>query len=142
MRIGIRQGVGCYPEGLAAADRQQDLVPDQFRHEIATAFNVKGRGLVILTSCSHRGVVNAIRQAQAVSGVDKVHAVIGGFHLAPYQADYLRETLAALKEIGPDHVVPLYCSGEAFYELAKAEMPTKLQRAYTGTQLFFSASAG
>ncbi|GEP06935.1 MBL fold metallo-hydrolase [Methylobacterium oxalidis] len=141
MRIGVRDGVGCDPRSFAKADPQQGPVPDQFQHEIATAFNVKGRGLVILTSCSHRGVVNAIRQAQAVSGVSKVHAVIGGFHLAPYQPEYLRETLAALKEMGPDHIVPLHCSGEAFYEMAKAEMPTKLVRAYTGTRLTFSAAA-
>jgi len=112
-------------------------VPDQFRHEIATAFNVKGRGLIILTSCSHRGVINAIRQAQAVSRVEKVHAVIGGLHLAPYQPDYLRQTIAALKEIGPDYIIPLHCSGEAFYDMAKAEMPTKLVRAFTGTRLIF-----
>ena len=111
---------------------------DQFRHEIATAFNLKGRGLIILTACSHRGVVNAIRQAQTASGVDKVHAVIGGFHLAPYQPDYLRETLVALKEIEPDYVIPLHCCGEAFYEMAKAEIPGKLVRAYTGTRLIFS----
>jgi 7,8-dihydropterin-6-yl-methyl-4-(beta-D-ribofuranosyl)aminobenzene 5'-phosphate synthase len=140
MRLGIRDGVGCNPESLAAANPQQGPIPDQFQHEIATAFNVRGRGLVILTSCSHRGVVNAIRQAQAVSGINKVHAVIGGFHLAPYQPDYLRETLAALQAIGPDHVVPLHCSGEIFYEMAKAEMPTKLVRAYTGTRLTFSAA--
>lgn len=141
MRIGITQGIGCAPQGFAAADGKQGPIPDQFQHEIATTFNVKGRGLVILTSCSHRGVVNAVRQAQVVSGVNKVHAVIGGFHLAPYEPDYLRETLAALNEIGPDHLVPLHCSGEAFYEMAKAEMPTKLVRAYTGTQLTFSATA-
>jgi 7,8-dihydropterin-6-yl-methyl-4-(beta-D-ribofuranosyl)aminobenzene 5'-phosphate synthase len=70
-----------------------------------------------------------------------VHAVIGGFHLAPYQPEYVRQTVAALKEIGPDYVVPLHCSGELFYEMAKAEMPDKLVRAYTGTQLAFSSSA-
>jgi metal-dependent hydrolase (beta-lactamase superfamily II) len=48
---------------IAAADGQPDLIPDQFQDEIAIAFNVRGRGLVMLTSCSHRGVVNAIRQA-------------------------------------------------------------------------------
>lgn len=138
MRVGVTHGVGCYPEGLTEAERTQGLIPDQFRHEIATAFNLKGRGLIILTSCSHRGVVNAIRQAQTVSGVDKVHAVIGGFHLAPYQPDYLRETLVALKEIEPDYVIPLHCSGEAFYEMAKVEIPGKLVRAYTGTRLIFS----
>ena len=90
-----------------------------------------------LTSCSHRGVVNAIRQAQVVAGVQKVHAVIGGFHLAPYQPDYIRQTIAALEEIGPDYVVPLHCSGEALYEMMKAEIPTKLVRAFTGTRLIF-----
>jgi 7,8-dihydropterin-6-yl-methyl-4-(beta-D-ribofuranosyl)aminobenzene 5'-phosphate synthase len=141
MRLGVTHGSGCYPDRLSTADQGQGLIPDQFRHEIATTFNLKGRGLVVLTSCSHRGVVNAIRQAQAVSGVDKVHAVIGGFHLAPYEPDYIRQTVAALKEIGPEFIVPLHCSGEAFYEIAKGEMPNKLVRAYTGTRLVFGGSA-
>ncbi len=137
MKIGVDNGIGCFPERLAEEDRKPGLVPDQFRHELATAFNLKGRGLIVLTSCSHRGVINAIKQAQAVSGIDKVHAVIGGFHLAPYQPDYLRQTLSALKEIDPTYVVPLHCSGEPFNDLAKTELPTKLLRAYTGTRLVF-----
>jgi CRP/FNR family transcriptional regulator, cyclic AMP receptor protein len=44
-------------------------------------------------------VVNAIRQAQVASGVEKIHAVIGGFHLAPHQEDYVRDTVRALQEI-------------------------------------------
>ena len=91
-----------------------------------------------LTSCSHRGVVNAVRQAQEVSGVEKVHAIIGGFHLAPYPPEYLAETISALKEIGPDFLVPLHCSGEPFFELAKAELGPKVIRGYTGTRLDFS----
>jgi len=139
MKIGMDQGLGCYADKLPEGERTKAVVPDQFRHEIATAFNLKDRGLVVLTSCSHRGVVNAIKQAQAASGVRKVHAVIGGFHLAPYKEDYVRETVAALKEIDPDYVVPLHCSGEPFFDIAKAEMPTKLLRSYTGTRLVFSA---
>ncbi|WP_082145883.1 MBL fold metallo-hydrolase [Microvirga massiliensis] len=141
MRLGFTHGSGCYADRFTEAERAQGVMPDQFQHEIATAFNLKGRGLIVLTSCSHRGVVNAMRQAQAVSGIDKVHAVIGGFHLAPYPPDYLRETVVALKEANPTYVVPLHCSGEAFYELAKAEMPEKLVRAYTGTRLVFSGTA-
>jgi 7,8-dihydropterin-6-yl-methyl-4-(beta-D-ribofuranosyl)aminobenzene 5'-phosphate synthase len=137
MKIGVENGLGCYPDGLTEAERSQAKIPDQFRHELATAFNVKGRGLVVLTSCAHRGVINAVRQAQAASGINKIHALIGGFHLAPYQQDYLRQTMAVLKEINPDYVVPLHCSGEPFYELAKTEIPTKLIRAYTGTRLAF-----
>jgi hypothetical protein len=48
---------------------------------------VKNGGLVVLTSCSHRGVINTIRQAQAASCVSKVHAVIGGFHIVPPLGD-------------------------------------------------------
>ena len=139
MKVGVDHGIGCYADKLPEDERTKTVVPDQFRHEIATAFNLKGRGLVVLTSCSHRGVVNAIKQAQAASGVKKVHAVIGGFHLAPYKEDYVRETVALLKEIDPDYVIPLHCTGEPFYEMAKAEMPTKLLRSYTGTRLVFSA---
>jgi 7,8-dihydropterin-6-yl-methyl-4-(beta-D-ribofuranosyl)aminobenzene 5'-phosphate synthase len=139
MKIGVDQGIGCYADKLPEDERTKTVVPDQFRHEIATAFNLKGRGLIVLTSCSHRGVVNAIKQAQATSGVKKVHAVIGGFHLAPYKEDYVRETITSLKEIDLDYVIPLHCSGEPFYEMAKADMPSKLLRAYTGTRLVFAA---
>jgi 7,8-dihydropterin-6-yl-methyl-4-(beta-D-ribofuranosyl)aminobenzene 5'-phosphate synthase len=113
------------------------VIPDQFQHELGIAFNLKGRGLVILTACSHRGVVNTVKQAQAASRVTKVHAVIGGFHLAPYPEDYVRRTITALNEIDVDYVIPLHCSGEVFYELAKAEMPAKLLRSYTGTRFVF-----
>ena len=124
MKIGIEDGIGCYPDKLPEDEQTKADIPDQFRHELATAYNLKGRGLVILTACSHRGVVNTIKQAQAVSGVTKVHAIIGGFHLAPYADDYVRETITALKEMDVDYVIPLHCSGEVFYELAKSEMPT------------------
>ena len=66
--------------------------PDQFRHEIATVYNLKGRGLIVLTSCSHRGVVNIVKRAQEVSGVRKIDAVLGGFHLAPYPAGTMSPT--------------------------------------------------
>jgi 7,8-dihydropterin-6-yl-methyl-4-(beta-D-ribofuranosyl)aminobenzene 5'-phosphate synthase len=137
MSIGIADGIGCYPDKFSEAERTRAVIPDQFQHELATAYHVKGRGLVVLTSCSHRGVVNAIKQAQASSGISNVHAVIGGFHLAPYNEDYVRQTTAALKDMDVDYVIPLHCSGELFYELAKVEMPGKLLRSYTGTRFVF-----
>lgn len=139
MKIGVDHGIGCYADRLPEDERTKAVIPDQFRHEIAIAFNLRGRGLIVLTACSHRGVINAIKQAQAVSGVNKVHAVIGGFHLAPFKEDYVRETISALKNIDIDYVIPLHCTGEPFYEMAKAEMPNKLLRSYTGTRFTFEA---
>jgi 7,8-dihydropterin-6-yl-methyl-4-(beta-D-ribofuranosyl)aminobenzene 5'-phosphate synthase len=139
MKIGVDQGIGCYADRLPEDERTKAVIPDDFRHEIATAFNVRGRGLIVLTSCSHRGVINAIKQAQAASGVNKVHAVIGGFHLAPYKEDYVRETIQALKQVDLDYVIPLHCTGEPFYEMAKSEIPDKLLRSFTGTRFVFDA---
>ena len=138
MKIGVYHGMGCYADKLPEDERTQAIIPDQFRHEIATAFNLKGRGLIVLTSCSHRGAINAIKQAQATSGINKVHAVIGGFHLAPYKEDYVRDTVTAIKDMDIDYVIPLHCTGEPFYEMAKAEIPNKLLRSYTGTRFVFS----
>ncbi|MDF2997420.1 MAG: beta-lactamase domain protein [Xanthobacteraceae bacterium] len=139
MKVGVDRGMGCYADRLPEEERTKTVIPDQFRHEIATAFNLKGRGLIVLTSCSHRGVINAIKQAQAASGVNKVHAVIGGFHLAPYKEDYVRNTITTLKDIDIDYVIPLHCTGEPFFEIAKVEMPNKVLRSYTGTRFVFAA---
>ena len=120
-------GFGCFPDKVAAAKNTGDFVPDDFEHEIATNFVVKGKGLVILTSCSHRGVLNTIRQAQVASGVQKVHAVIGGFHIVPpLTEDYIREVVAELKQIDPDYIMPAHCSGEQFYDITRSALPNKV----------------
>ena len=64
---------------------------------------------------------------------------MGGFHLAPFPEDYLRQVITGLKDIDPDYVVPMHCSGEPFGDLARAEMPNKFLRAYTGTRFVFTA---
>jgi 7,8-dihydropterin-6-yl-methyl-4-(beta-D-ribofuranosyl)aminobenzene 5'-phosphate synthase len=139
MTVGVREGLGCYPAEMPEDERQPGVaIPDKFRHEIATVYNLKGRGLVVLTSCSHRGVVNIVRRAQAVSGVNKVHAVLGGFHLAPYPPDYVSNEIVSLKEINPDYVVPMHCTGEPFWDMGRQAMPGKLLRSYTGTEFVFT----
>jgi 7,8-dihydropterin-6-yl-methyl-4-(beta-D-ribofuranosyl)aminobenzene 5'-phosphate synthase len=74
-KVGVVNNFGCFPDKMSPAKNTGTFIPDDFEHEIGTNFVVKGKGLVILTSCSHRGVINTIRQAQAASGLQKVHAV-------------------------------------------------------------------
>jgi 7,8-dihydropterin-6-yl-methyl-4-(beta-D-ribofuranosyl)aminobenzene 5'-phosphate synthase len=64
---------------------------------------------------------------------------IGGFHLAPFKDDYVREVVSAIRQIDPDYVVPMRCSGEQFYEAIKAETPAKLVRSFTGSQITFDS---
>lgn len=140
MKVGLQaEGVGCAPESLPAEKRNLTLVPDDFQHEQATCFNVKGKGLIVMTSCGHRGIVNSVRGAMKVSGVNKVHAVLGGFHLMPTSDDYVRSTVAALKELNPDYLIPMHCSGTRFYEISKQEMPGRVLLSSTGTRFIFGA---
>ena len=141
MAVGVKDGIGCAPEGIPADKRSATAyIPDDFDHEQATAFVVRGKGLVVMTSCGHRGVVNSVRAAQKASGVQKVHAVLGGFHLAPHPPEYLRQTAEALREVNPDWLIPMHCSGEPFIAIAQQVMGEKVLRSSTGTRFTFSAA--
>jgi 7,8-dihydropterin-6-yl-methyl-4-(beta-D-ribofuranosyl)aminobenzene 5'-phosphate synthase len=138
--IGIFDGFGCYPEQMPAAKNVGQYIPDDFDHEIGTAYNIKGKGLVVLTSCSHRGVINTVKAAQRASGIDKVHAVIGGFHIVPPLGDdYIRQTIAAFEQINPDYLIPAHCTGDRFYDLAREAMGDKVIHSAVGTRFIFEA---
>jgi 7,8-dihydropterin-6-yl-methyl-4-(beta-D-ribofuranosyl)aminobenzene 5'-phosphate synthase len=138
--VGIFDGFGCYPEKMSAAKNTGQYIPDDFDHELATVYMVKDKGLVVLTSCSHRGVINAVRQAQAASGIDKVHAVIGGFHIVPPLGDdYIRETIAEFRRIDPDYLIVGHCTGDRFYDLARAALGDKVIHSAVGTRFVFGA---
>jgi 7,8-dihydropterin-6-yl-methyl-4-(beta-D-ribofuranosyl)aminobenzene 5'-phosphate synthase len=140
IELGQRDGAGCDASHFTPAEQAGQIVPDQFWFEHATCFNVKDRGLVVISSCGHAGIVNTVKAAQAASGVDKVHAVIGGFHLAPAPEPVVAQTVEALKAINPDYLIPMHCSGKTFTRLADAAMPGKIIPNSTGSRFTFGAA--
>ena len=95
--------------------------------------------MVVPTSCSHRGVINTVRQAMKSSGVDKVHAVVGGFHIVPPLGDeYIHRTIDEFKAIDPDYLITAHCTGERFYDLARAAFGDKVIRSAVGTRFVFT----
>jgi 7,8-dihydropterin-6-yl-methyl-4-(beta-D-ribofuranosyl)aminobenzene 5'-phosphate synthase len=118
-------------------ERRGRFVPDKHPDEHATCFVVKGRGLVVVSSCSHCGVINAVKQAMSVSGIDKLHAVLGGFHLGVAQPDYLEHTLAELQALNPDIVLPMHCTGRHFISRLREAMPERLIDWNTGSRFTF-----
>lgn len=138
----MRPGVGCDRALLDPVKRDKTQLADDGEHELATCYAVKGLGLVVIASCSHRGVLNSVRRAQAVSGIDKVHAVIGGFHLVrPRTEDEARRTVAEFARIDPTYIIPMHCTGEVFIAEALRLMPQKIVRSYVGSKFIFGPSA-
>jgi 7,8-dihydropterin-6-yl-methyl-4-(beta-D-ribofuranosyl)aminobenzene 5'-phosphate synthase len=139
--VGIFDGFGCFPEEMPAQKNTGTYISDDFEHEIATVYNVKGRGLVVLTSCSHRGVVNTVRAAIEASRVDKVLAVIGGFHVVPPLGDdYINATIEEFRAINPRYLIPAHCTGDRFYDLARAALGEKVIHSAVGTRFVFTAA--
>ena len=136
---GMKDGLGCNAEHYSPAELQGKIIPDEHVHEHATCFNVKGKGLVVISSCGHVGIVNSVRQAQEVSGIEKVHAIVGGFHLGPAPKDYLTQVVAEVKKLQPDVVIPMHCSGLNFALEAQAQMPENVLVPTTGSRLVFGA---
>lgn len=138
-------GSGCdatfhFPPGtLKVEAKPGELVTDIFWGEHATAYHVKDRGLVVISSCGHAGIINSIRQIQKATGIDKVHAVVGGWHLAPYPDEIVAKTVEAFKQIDPDYLIPMHCTGFNTIAAIQREVPKKLIMPSTGTRVVFGA---
>ena len=84
---------------------------DTLPGEQAIIYHLKGKGLVVLTACGHAGVVNTVLHAREITGVEEVHAVIGGFHLSGAPSDKIERTVEDLLSFDPDLIVPMHCTG-------------------------------
>jgi 7,8-dihydropterin-6-yl-methyl-4-(beta-D-ribofuranosyl)aminobenzene 5'-phosphate synthase len=127
------------PTELKVESGEDGLVVDTFRGEIATAYNVKERGLVVISSCGHAGIVNTVRHVQAATGIEKIHAIAGGFHLAPAPDEVVARTVEEFRRIDPDYILPMHCTGMNTILALSREMPQKLVLPSTGTRVTFGA---
>ena len=144
VEYGVKEGVGCDTHAymnhhFTEPELTGKPQPDQHWHEHATCFRLGDRGLVVISSCGHAGIINTLKRAQQVSGVEKIYALVGGFHLAPAPEDYLRQVMAELNKFNLEHVMPMHCSGQNFVDLAQKEMPEKLVLCGTGSSFTFTA---
>jgi 7,8-dihydropterin-6-yl-methyl-4-(beta-D-ribofuranosyl)aminobenzene 5'-phosphate synthase len=78
----------------------------------AIVLNVRDQGLVVITGCGHAGVVNTVRYARALTGEERVCAIIGGFHLnGPLFEPLIDRVCTDLAEMRPTWIVPGHCTG-------------------------------
>ena len=115
--------------------------PDPWIHDDqAIVMNVKNKGLVVLTGCGHAGVINTLKQAQELTGVNQIHAVIGGFHLTgPIFEPIIEPTVQALKEFNPSVIVPQHCTGWKAMHLIAREFPDAFVPNSAGTTMVIGA---
>ena len=121
------------------AERDGRWEPDPWIHDDqAIVMKVRGKGLVVLTGCGHAGVINILTQAQALTGGEKIHAVLGGFHLTGGLFDPLiPRTVQELQRFAPAVVVPAHCTGWKATHAVAAALPSAFVQNSVGTTFVF-----
>jgi 7,8-dihydropterin-6-yl-methyl-4-(beta-D-ribofuranosyl)aminobenzene 5'-phosphate synthase len=108
---------------------------DPFTDEQPLVLQVAGKGLVVLGGCSHPGIVNMIKYAQKITGVERIAAIIGGFHLTAGGQELIRETIQGLRELNPELILAGHCTGfKALTQLALA-FPDNFMVSCVGTKV-------
>ena len=103
-----------FEKGLpnALIERDGKLEEDPIADDQSVAIHLKGKGLVVVSGCSHAGIINTVLQAKKMTGVQKVHGILGGFHLIGPSAEPLLEaTIEELIKMEPKVIVPMHCTG-------------------------------
>jgi len=113
------------------------LVEDTGVDDLSLAFNVRECGLVIVTGCSHAGVVNIVRTAKRVTGVERVAGLIGGFHLLFAGQDRLAATAEEFEGLGIDRVVAGHCTGFKACATLQARLGDRFELLLTGDSYTF-----
>jgi 7,8-dihydropterin-6-yl-methyl-4-(beta-D-ribofuranosyl)aminobenzene 5'-phosphate synthase len=100
--------------------------------------NLKEKGLVILSGCAHAGIINTVQYAIEVTGIDKIHAVMGGFHLSgPFFETIIDRTTQELQNLHPTFVIPTHCTGRKAIMAIEKQMPNQFILNMAGTKLTF-----
>jgi 7,8-dihydropterin-6-yl-methyl-4-(beta-D-ribofuranosyl)aminobenzene 5'-phosphate synthase len=135
-----------FEQGLAIhqAFRDGEWQPDAVvRDDQALVVNVRGKGLVVITGCGHAGLINTLRYARRLAGVEPVYAAMGGFHLAtPAFEPIIPATIEALREFDPAVVVPAHCTGWRATHALAAAFPDAFIQSSVGTRYVFEGGSG
>jgi len=86
------------------ADGTDDFVMDDSGLAIVTS-----KGLVVISGCAHSGICNMTAHATKVTGIEKIHLVIGGFHLQNDDAT-TQQTIDWMKSMQVEQVIPSHCT--------------------------------
>jgi 7,8-dihydropterin-6-yl-methyl-4-(beta-D-ribofuranosyl)aminobenzene 5'-phosphate synthase len=100
--------------------------------------NVRDKGLVIVSGCSHAGAVNVLRNAQQLTGEERVAGFIGGLHLTGGIFEpIIKPTVDAFAAAGIARLLPAHCTGwKAVHQLAHA-LPDAFVQPAVGTAVTF-----
>jgi len=123
----------------ALVEKDGELVFDPFIDDQAIVMKLNDKGLVVISGCAHAGIVNTLMFAKKTTGEQKIHAVLGGFHLSgPFFEKFHEPTIEALKKLDPDVLMPMHCTGWKAIQRFQKEFPESFVLNSVGSKVMLS----
>ena len=110
----------------------QDAVDDDM-----ALFVRLGDDLIVISGCTHSGLVNMVRHGLAVTGAQRLRGWIGGTHLGPASADQQRQTFDELAKLAPEFIATSHCTGFAMMACLQERFGARFTPAFVGTTIEF-----
>ena len=117
--------------------RKHELVDDLMPDDQALFVMVKSKGLVVITSCAHAGLINTLKQAQRVTGSRNVYGIAGGFHLTGASAKRVKATVDGLRKVGIKALMPCHCTGKIAIKKFSEAFGSRCRQLRTGDVVKF-----
>jgi len=96
----------------ALMESEGKIVEDPILDDQSLAIHLKGKGLVVISGCSHAGIINTVLFSNKMTGVQSTYAVLGGFHLTgSFFEPIIEVTIEEMKKMAPKVLVPMHCTG-------------------------------
>lgn len=91
----------------------QEWVPDPFiLDERFLVVHVRNKGLIVFSACSHAGIINVLKETQALFPAIPIYAVMGGFHLSGHEKEnIIPQTVEDMRQFGLKMIIPAHCTG-------------------------------
>ncbi len=104
-------------KGMYLMKSRKEFSKNTFRDEISIYINVKNKGLVVITGCGHTGIINTIKHGQKLTGIDKIYAVIGGFHKEWESSQDIEVSVKFIEDLNPEITCGMHCTGFEFNKI-------------------------
>jgi len=127
-----------FEKGLPGAliERHGKIEGDPILDDQSIVVNLKDKGLVVISGCSHAGIVNTTLYAQKLTGLTKVHAILGGFHLTgPAFEPIIEKTIREIKMMDPKVLMPMHCTGWEAVKRFSEEFPSSFILSSVGSKI-------
>lgn len=108
------------------------LIPDKFNHELFLTID-EGDKIIIISSCSHSGIVNIVNTTRQLYPSKNISHIIGGFHMMGFglnplncSKEYIHEVSDILDEACSDKILTCHCTGKKAYKIMKDRIGNKI----------------